>query len=92
MDRANHSLGYYIVSHGGTLGVGAAEILVPIRGICLHQDGKELAYSVDRSVSELESGVNYKKPEHGVLDAELARRADDMFAKDIQKRCDMTHS
>jgi len=92
VDRANHCLGYYVVKYGGTLGVGAAEILVPVRAICLHQDGKDLAYSVDRSASELNSGISYKKPEHGVLDAELARRVDEMFAKDIQKRCDTSHS
>ena len=92
VDRANHSLSYFVVSHGGTLGVGAAEIIIPIRGICLHQEGKDLAYSVDRAISELATGVQYKKPDHGVLDLELARRADEMFAKDIQKRCEMTHS
>lgn len=91
VDRANHGLAYYIVTHGGTLGVGSKSILVPVTGICLHQNGNELAYSVDRSVSELETAVEYKKPEHGVLGSDQAARVDAMFEKDIQKHCDMTH-
>jgi len=92
VDRANHQIAYFVVSHGGTLGVGASDIILPVKGICLHQNGKKLAYSVDRSVAELGSGVNYHKPDHGVLDLEQARRADEMFGKDIQKRSQFSHS
>ena len=91
VDRANRSVRYFVVSHGGTLGVGATKFLIPVRAICLHKSGGDLAYSADRSVADLEAGVKYKEPQDGVLDFELARRADELFAKDIKKHCDKIH-
>lgn len=87
IDRANRSVAFLIVSHGGTLGVGATEYLIPFYALCMHggDDGKDQIYSVLRSVKELEAGVTYKKPKTGAVDPESVRRANELFAAEAPK-------
>jgi len=87
LDRANRNVAFLIVSHGGTLGVGAAEYLIPFYAMCMHngEEGKDQVYSVLRSVKELEAGVRYEKPKNGAADPEAIKRACEMFAAEAPK-------
>lgn len=88
IDHDTHAIDFLIVSRGGTLGVGAAEYLIPFYALCTHggNDGTEMVYSCLHSAKELEAGVRYIKPENGAVDSEAVRRAHELFAKDAPKR------
>jgi len=88
IDHDTHAIDFLIVSRGGTLGVGAAEYLIPFYAMCTHggNDGTEMVYSCLHSTKELEAGVRYLKPENGAVDSEAVRRAHELFAKDAPKQ------
>lgn len=86
LDRANRSVRYLVVRHGGTLGVGTTDRLIPVLAVNLHQHEGEYIHSVNRSPKELENAVKYEKPEEGILDLAAAARANEMFATDIKRR------
>ena len=88
VDRANRKLAFLIVKHGGTLGVGETEFLIPFYAACARggEHGTEMVYTCLRSVKELEAGVMYKKPENGAVDAEAVRRAHELFAAEAPKK------
>lgn len=85
VDHANHGVAFVIVSHGGTLGVGDQQYLIPYYALCMHSgdQGKEQVYSVNHTTKELEAGVRYQKPKDCAVDAEAIRRADEMFTADL---------
>lgn len=81
IDRANRRVALLAVTHGGTLGVGGDEILVPFDRLCLHENEKGRAYCTGHTVKSLEAGVRYEKPENGVIDPAAASRAKAFFAE-----------
>lgn len=88
VDHATHSLEFLIVARGGTLGVGAAEYLIPFYALTTHggNDGTDQVYSCLHSVKDLEAGVRYQKPENGAVDAEAVRRSNEIFAAKAPKQ------
>lgn len=88
IDHESNRIDFLIVSRGGTLGIGAAEYLIPYYAVCTHggNDGTDTVYSCLHSVKELEAGVRYLKPEKGAVDAEAVRRTNEAFAADSPKR------
>ena len=83
IDHSKHGVAFVIVSHGGTLGVGDQQYLIPYYALCMHTgDAGTQVYSVNHTTKELEAGVRYQKPKEGAVDAEAIRRADEMFAAD----------
>jgi PRC-barrel domain len=87
IDHATHAIGYFMVSRGGTLGVGGAEYIIPFYAMCTHggNDGTDMVYSCLHSVKDLEAGVRYVKPADGAVDVEALRRANEVFAADAPK-------
>jgi hypothetical protein len=79
IDRNARSLVFCVVSHGGALGVGDTEYLIPHRQMTLCRDGDDQLYCINKTVEQLKTSVKYEKPKHGaVLDAETAKRAESM--------------
>lgn len=87
IDRAKNRIELLVVSHGGTLGMGDTELLMPYGAFKLaKKNGEEddLLYLVDKPAQELaKSGVKYEKPEQGVVDPAAAQRAKEMFGEDL---------
>jgi hypothetical protein len=69
----------YVVVDVDTEGAGATEFLVPFRALTRTVQGDDAVWTVSKSKAELAKAVQYRKPASGVLDAELARRADEFF-------------
>lgn len=78
VDRGANKLVYCVVDHGGALGVGETEYLIPHRVMTLCRDGDNQIFCVNQSVEQMKAGVKYEKPKNGVLDPDAAKRADSM--------------
>lgn len=63
-----------IVGHGGVLGVGKDEYLLPFTALRLAKKGDATVFVVDKSATEMASCVKYTKPASGIVDAEAAMR------------------
>ena len=74
VDRANGTLAFVIVGHGGVLGVGKDEYLVPFTALRLAKKDAATVLVVDKSAADMASCVKYTKPAHGIVDAEAAAR------------------
>jgi hypothetical protein len=77
-----HGLGvrYLVVSRGGIAGIGDTLYLVPLTACSFVKHEDKWTWSVPQTVEQLESGgVKYKKPDTGVLEHDMAKRADDYF-------------
>lgn len=76
VDRGDRRVAFYVVSHGGALGVGDSEFLVARDALTPCQKGDDRFYCIDRSVEDMKAnGVRYEKPKHGVVDEALIERA-----------------
>jgi hypothetical protein len=74
IDRANGMLVFVIVGHGGTLGFGKDQYLVPFTALRLAKKDDATVLVVDKSAVEMASCVKYEKPAKGIVDAEAAKR------------------
>ncbi len=74
VDRANGTLAFVIVGHGGVLGVGKDEYLVPFTALRLAKKDDATVLVVDKSAADMTTCVKYTKPDHGIVDAEAAAR------------------
>jgi hypothetical protein len=80
VDRNARSLEFCVVSHGGALGIGDTEYLVPHRAMTLCRDGDNQIWCINRSAEQMKSAVKYEKPKHaGVVDLDAAKRAGAMY-------------
>jgi hypothetical protein len=76
VDRSGGVLAFCVVSHGGALGMGDTEYLIPFREMRLCRKGSDDIICLDRSVEEMKSSaVKYVKPKDGVVDPVAASRA-----------------
>jgi hypothetical protein len=73
VDRATSTLAFVIVGHGGTLGFGKDEYLLPFTALRLAKKEDATVHVVDRSATEMKSCVKYKKPAKGIVDADAAK-------------------
>jgi len=74
VDRANSTVAFVIVGHGGVLGVGKDQYLLPFSSLQLAKKGDATVLVVDKSAAEMASCVKYTKPVNGIVDAEAATR------------------
>lgn len=74
VDRANGTLAFVIVGHGGLLGMGKDQYLLPFSALQLAKRDEATVLVVDKSMADLTSSVKYVKPEHGIVDAEAAKK------------------
>lgn len=74
VDRANGALAFVIVGHGGVLGLGKDQYLMPFTSLQLAKKGDATVLVVDKSAAEMASCVKYVKPADGIVDAEAALR------------------
>ncbi|HLU38709.1 MAG TPA: PRC-barrel domain-containing protein [Planctomycetota bacterium] len=82
LDQDKRQIAYCIVQHGGALGIGGTEYLVPFRALALCRDGDAQIWCIHRTTDQLKNdAVKYEKPKEGVLEPDVARRADEAFAE-----------
>lgn len=89
VDRNTWDIPFCVVSHGGALGVGNTEYLVPFRALTACRKGNDDILCLDRSVDQLKGGaVKYEKPKNGVVDPSAAERANSAYGTDYSRRSD----
>jgi hypothetical protein len=82
VDSSSLEIGYLLVSHGGTLGIGENTFVIPLRAVKITHADKKTALKVDRPVANLSEGVQWEKPkgeDDGILLPSNAREADALF-------------
>jgi hypothetical protein len=80
------TIGYLVVSTGGVLGVGDSQYLVPFRAAAIRPEGDSFVWTLPKTKAELKTAVEYKKPDHGVLDTGVCKRAEEFFGTtDLQR-------
>jgi hypothetical protein len=79
VDRNAREVALLVVSSGGVAGMGDKEYLLPFDATTLCRKGDDNILCVDRSAEQLKTGVEYKKPKDGVVDASAALRARQAF-------------
>lgn len=88
VDCSKQKVDLVVVDRGGVANLGETSYLVPYAALQLCQcteEADDLAFFIDRPVSELEHSVRYEKPDRGVVDPAAARDALDRLRGE-QKR------
>lgn len=75
---------FVVVKHGGTLGIGGDEILVPFRAVKVRElleddDEPRVVLALNKPKAQLERAVPYEEPDEGVLDEATAQRSREFF-------------
>lgn len=79
---------FVVVSHGGVVGIGDSEYLVPFAAIVLRQQQKEqdeMICHVDKSKDTMTAAIRYEKPENGVVTQDAAKTARKHFGLSERK-------
>jgi sporulation protein YlmC with PRC-barrel domain len=76
VDPARNAVDYLLISQGGTLGMGDTIYVIPFQAISWTRiDDKEVV-KLDKTIGELKTAPEYKKPAQGFLTAEQMKQAD----------------
>lgn len=71
----------HVVSHGGALGMGDTEYLIPHSALVTCKNGNDTVLCFSRPSAQIKSDApKYEKPSVGVVDPSAAKRAEEVFA------------
>lgn len=84
IDVRRNRLDYVVVSHGGALGMGTALAIVPFQAVSWTmpanaRDNDEWVLKINKTIEQLKTAPEYKKPDNGFVNADQLKQSDAFF-------------